>query len=366
MTSMTIIAKPDTTVASSKRTKKPQQLLFDVNMLLKQLAELSLLSQNSTDLFNQMLAIGLKASGCDYAAVTRTDERNERAQMLSFVDRQGAKEVGSYDVLGTPCQTVLASSDVVIFQNVQRSFADEKMLVRMNIKQYVGMKFYVAGRSAGHVFLMSTTKSDAEALQFTQVVLQLLAMYAGAHSDVIENKQQLETLSAEAYSDAMTSLRNRRAFDHDMDRVMHQVHAEMLADALLILIDIDGLKAINDSQGHATGDELIKFVAMALKSEARQQDLVYRLGGDEFAILITGNAKAALMGLGKRLEVWRHRIAQSKFATSGMSLGSALLSEVACNHSATLNDSWFQLADSRLYQDKACKAQRLQLTHVVS
>jgi diguanylate cyclase (GGDEF)-like protein len=364
MTSMTMIAKPDTTSAGSKRNKEPQQILFDLNMLLKQLAELSLFPHNSTEMFNQMLAIGLQACGCDYAAVTRTDDRNEIAEMLSFVDRQGAKEVGSYDVLGTPCQTVLASSDVVIFQNVQRRFADEKMLVSMNIQQYVGMKFYVAGRAAGHVFLMSTTKSDAVALQFTQVVLQLLAMYAGAHSDVIQNKQQLETLSEEAYSDAMTSLRNRRAFDHDMGRVMHQLHADMLSDALLILIDIDGLKAINDSQGHAIGDELIKFVAMALKGEARQQDLVYRLGGDEFAILVTGNAKAARMGLGKRLKIWRHRIAQSKFATSGMSLGSALLSEVSDNQSTTLTDSWFQLADSRLYQDKACKLQRLIRTPV--
>lgn len=364
MTSITMITKPDTTVTGSKRTKEPYQILFNLNMLLKQLAKLALLPYNSTEMFNQMLAIGIQACGCDYAAVTRTDERNEHAEMLSFVDRQGAKEAGSYDVLGTPCQAVLASSDVVIFQNVQRRFADEKMLVRMNIKQYLGTKFYVAGRSAGHVFLMSTTKSDAVTLQFTQVVLQLLANYAGAHSDAIQNKQQLETLSQEAYSDAMTSLRNRRAFDHDMGRLMHQLDNNMLSDALLILIDIDGLKAINDSQGHATGDELIKLVAMVLKSEARQQDIVYRLGGDEFAILVTGNAKAARMGLGKRLEIWRHRIAQSKFAASGMSLGSALLSEVSDNQSTMLTDSWFQLADSRLYQDKACKLQRLIRTPV--
>lgn len=362
MKSFAMISKPVKSDFQATGSSAPQRLLHDVNALFKQLAQVSLLQRDSTDLFNQMLAIALDASGFDYAAITRTDARNERAEMLSFVDRDGAKEVENYDVLGTPCQAVLAANDVVIFQDVQFQFADETQLVSLNITEYVGMKFYVAGRSAGHVFLMSTTASDATSLEFTQVVLRVLAMYAAAHCDCIQNKQQMESLSAEAYSDAMTGLRNKRAFDHDIERVMQQLQSNQLTDALLILLDIDGLKAVNDTRGHATGDELIRFIAIALKSEARQQDLIYRLGGDEFAILITGNARDALMGVSHRLETWRQRIAVSSFAQSGISLGSALLSETHNDIAANLKINWFKLADSRLYQDKAGKHARLPVT----
>jgi diguanylate cyclase (GGDEF)-like protein len=55
--------------------------------------------------------------------------------------------------------------------------------------------------------------------------------------------------------------------------------------AFVICVDLDGLKAINDSQGHAAGDMLIRKAAKALRGAAREQDVVARLGGDEFAVL---------------------------------------------------------------------------------
>jgi diguanylate cyclase (GGDEF)-like protein len=93
---------------------------------------------------------------------------------------------------------------------------------------------------------------------------------------------QVRTL---ADTDSLTGLRNRRAWDHELEREL--AHAKRSGDPLsVILIDIDGLKAINDRQGHQAGDRMLKEAAAAFSGAVRSGDLVARLGGDEFGVLL--------------------------------------------------------------------------------
>lgn len=88
-----------------------------------------------------------------------------------------------------------------------------------------------------------------------------------------------------AAADALTGIRNRGAFttklDEELARTSRYGHAFTLA-----YIDLDGFKAVNDLQGHDTGDDLLRAVAAALKASTRQTDVLGRLGGDEFAVLL--------------------------------------------------------------------------------
>jgi diguanylate cyclase len=89
----------------------------------------------------------------------------------------------------------------------------------------------------------------------------------------------------ESRHDALTKLGNRRAFDDCLGTLVEESRARESAIALM-MIDLDGLKAINDTLGHAFGDDTLRRFADAMRFSARLSDSTFRLGGDEFAILM--------------------------------------------------------------------------------
>ena len=104
--------------------------------------------------------------------------------------------------------------------------------------------------------------------------------------DVTETRELHEQLRHQAAHDPLTGLANRRLF------------AERMRDAAdsraaVLLIDLDGFKAVNDTYGHHTGDEVLIFVAGRLRAAAGADDVVARLGGDEFAVLVSAGDELA-------------------------------------------------------------------------
>ena len=90
----------------------------------------------------------------------------------------------------------------------------------------------------------------------------------------------------QALHDGLTLLPNRACFRERLDRAL--AHAGSRREGLAVLyLDLDGFKAVNDSHGHAVGDDLLKIVAARLMRALRAEDVVGRLGGDEFACLLT-------------------------------------------------------------------------------
>lgn len=104
---------------------------------------------------------------------------------------------------------------------------------------------------------------------------------------IVDNSEQVrhrERLAEAARTDALTGLRNRAGFEHDLaSRVA--VDAQEGDGPCLAFIDLNGFKSINDLHGHDVGDEFLRMVARRLKNRARGADCVARLGGDEFAIV---------------------------------------------------------------------------------
>ena len=115
------------------------------------------------------------------------------------------------------------------------------------------------------------------------VLMPALAVAALLHERMGVQRERDELLSA-ALSDPLTGLDNRRSFlvRADYEIVRHLRERRSFA---LMMIDLDGFKALNDRFGHDAGDELLCDVADALISGLRAQDTVARLGGDEFCVL---------------------------------------------------------------------------------
>lgn len=111
-------------------------------------------------------------------------------------------------------------------------------------------------------------------------------LYAVAHlQDVTDARRHEAALRHLADHDGLTGLVNRRCFGARLEAALADAHRDDRPAAVLV-VDLDNFKGVNDTYGHAVGDELLRRVAGALRSRVRATDVVARLGGDEFGILL--------------------------------------------------------------------------------
>ncbi len=104
--------------------------------------------------------------------------------------------------------------------------------------------------------------------------------------EIEDNKSRISFLERLADQDSLVPVSNRRAFVRELSRQMS--FAERYGTAsTVVYFDINGLKRINDTHGHAAGDAAIRHVAEALVRNVRESDIVGRLGGDEFGVILT-------------------------------------------------------------------------------
>lgn len=108
----------------------------------------------------------------------------------------------------------------------------------------------------------------------------------GVFQDITEIHGREETLRRSAFSDSLTGLANRAAFERRLDESMAIARRDK-APLALLLIDLDGFKGVNDSFGHEAGDEVLKVMAQRMRGEKFAQAYPARLGGDEFVVLVS-------------------------------------------------------------------------------
>jgi two-component system, cell cycle response regulator len=111
--------------------------------------------------------------------------------------------------------------------------------------------------------------------------------------------ERLRRAEAQATTDPMTGLANRRQFDTELKRET-SFTARHRTPLALILVDIDNLKVINDALGHAAGDRAIIWTAEGLRGAMRCSDRSFRIGGDEFAVLLRGLDRASGLRAARR------------------------------------------------------------------
>ena len=167
--------------------------------------------------------------------------------------------------------------------------------------------------------------------------------------DVTEKRQQAEIILHRASHDALTGLVNRYEFERRLARVIAQPLNEPDAHAMLFL-DLDRFKAVNDTCGHAGGDELLRQVAVLLKAELRRRDTVARFGGDEFAILMEycnlQQAERVVQAIRERLANFRFPWHTGHFSI-GVSVGLLMIGKNVGSLAAVLCD-----ADAACYMAK--------------
>jgi diguanylate cyclase (GGDEF)-like protein len=162
--------------------------------------------------------------------------------------------------------------------------------------------------------------------------------------DSTERLKRELTLKDLASKDALTDLLNRRSGE----QLLKQYDDEMLSkkSLCLIMLDIDNFKNINDTYGHAGGDEILKSSSQLLKSKARSTDSVVRWGGEEFLILVPDANLNAAVEFAERI---RNSIAQHQHQALGFITASFGVAELQAGESTA---SLLNRADKALYKAK--------------
>ena len=167
-------------------------------------------------------------------------------------------------------------------------------------------------------------------------------------TDITERRQDVEQIRFLSCHDSMTGLINRRCFEQEMKR---RDARESLPFSILF-IDLNGLKLLNDTFGHAYGDELIQKAARVLTQNCREEDTAARIGGDEFSVLLPNTTLDEARQIGSRLrdEFSREKI---KAVSCSLALGAATKSRPYQKIEKVL-----ETAENEMYKEKAVSHQR--------
>ena len=181
--------------------------------------------------------------------------------------------------------------------------------------------------------------SDSEAL---------LAEVARLRGEIHELEQRVELLDQLAHQDSLIEVPNRRGFMRQLD-VMIDRFNRYGDNGAMLFVDIDGLKMINDSYGHAAGDRALIQVAQILSAGVRRSDCVARLGGDEFGILIEHADDASARETAARLV---SRVVDSDFCFDGSCLPLSVAIGIAVIETGDTAETVMSRADSAMYAEK--------------
>lgn len=159
---------------------------------------------------------------------------------------------------------------------------------QVNIESYIGVPIHCEDGSLFGTLCAIDPVPQPDAitkeLPLIELLAAMLSSVLSAELRAIDRERRLERAQTEAETDALTQLHNRRGWDRlielEESRCRRYGHPACVA-----VIDLDGLKSMNDLHGHEAGDELLRRTAHALRKTARESDVVARLGGDEFGLL---------------------------------------------------------------------------------
>ena len=201
--------------------------------------------------------------------------------------------------------------------------------------------------------LTSANAHDSKAVVATVAKLvavnqQMQERLADAETKLQEQSKALETQVAEARTDALTRLPNRRAFDDEVARRFAEFQRRGTPFSV-IMLDVDHFKRFNDRYGHQVGDEVLRGIAGVLRQTMRGMDMAARYGGEEFVVTLPGTSVDDACQAGER---YRQAIEKARFRYDGKELSVTVSVGVAQLLASEQPAILLRRADQALYASK--------------
>lgn len=177
-------------------------------------------------------------------------------------------------------------------------------------------------------------------------VMEVFAAHIGLE---LANLRMRDALRSQTVRDPLTGLFNRRYFDETLSRELLAAarHGSTLA---VLMIDVDHFKRLNDSQGHAAGDDALRTFARLVRSTFRDSDVLCRYGGEEFAVILPDVDLAQAFD---RAETLRRQVTETELFSGSTAMGNITISiGVAVSSEFSAPQAIVRAADAALYQAK--------------
>ncbi|HEY0387698.1 MAG TPA: sensor domain-containing diguanylate cyclase [Gaiellales bacterium] len=287
---------------------------------LQALLELSRALSSSLDL-NDVLTVLLdrvaRLTGATGTAVSRWDR--ERDVLVTLVHHSHGATLIEDESIEYQLSEFPSSAEVLRTQrpmqvrasNPRDDARERDLIVSLGFRSLLMLALVARGETIGLMEIVDVndrafTPQDVE---FCQAVCDVVATS-------LHNAMLYERARELALRDQLTGLHNRRFFDDHLDEAIARAARSGEGVALLVL-DLDGLKAINDVGGHVAGDEALRGAADALRASVRVGDLPCRLGGDEFAVILPAADATAALAVAERARRALAEQTAGRFSFSG-------------------------------------------------
>ena len=209
---------------------------------------------------------------------------NEAYCQLLGRDKDDLLDKTESDVLPLHQANEFKSQDDLAFATSSEQESEGEITNAHGHTYTVAMKRSLHHDGAGNLFLVGVIHDITHRKRMEEELRRTAAELVQSNAEL---RQAGDNWRKIAYHDPLTGLPNRKLFQERLIQAVEWAEGNQQIVALLFL-DLDGFKAINDTEGHVVGDLLLKSVAQRLKGCLRNSDTVARLGGDEFVVILTG------------------------------------------------------------------------------
>jgi diguanylate cyclase (GGDEF)-like protein len=251
--------------------------------------------------------------------------------------------------------TVARSGEMLIIENMQDNPFYQNVPAHW-IGSIIGIPLKVGNTVMGVMNLSRSTIGG-----FSASELRLLSLLSDQAAVAISNASLHQMISRQAYSDTLTGLPNRRALDERLEEEVASARRNNYSFAV-IMMDLDGFKAVNDTYGHTVGDDVLRLVFGEMARGVRTTDFLARYGGDELTLILSQTEMTSAQVVSEKIvegmKKIKYRLPDGKRLKLGISGGIALFPVHARNGPDLL-----RAADGALYHAKKYKRGTFEIAH---
>ena len=195
------------------------------------------------------------------------------------------------------------------------------------------------------ICLVPALINKMETMPFITISITLIVNNVFAYMFAIRMQRQQDQMALLVRKDPLTGVGNRRALNEKLDEIL-AVNKRTAQTATLLIIDVDFFKRVNDSYGHAAGDQVLIRLTEIISTRIRETDCLYRYGGEEFVVVLTGTSQDFAEKIAEEFRSLVEKNALFEEMNCTISLGLAEF-----DHGET-GDNWLDRADAAMYQAK--------------